>query len=124
MQISPKLNTAVEEISAILKKHDVAAVFVLHTPGFSEYIFKIDPSYSCAKVTNNRLEVKMKLEHYNNDGNLRDQFAKDTLNMINHLTEVTGMMTMQLVNASKVIEEQIETTGDNGGHTAHNLQNN
>jgi hypothetical protein len=117
MQNSPKLKTAVEEIRAILKKHDVAAVVVLHTPGFSEYIFKIDPSYSCAKVTNNRLEVKLKLEHYNNDRKLRDQFAKDTLNMINHLTEVTGMMTMQLVNASKVIEEHIGITGDNGGHT-------
>jgi hypothetical protein len=124
MQYSPKLKIAAEEILAILKKHDIAAVVVLHTPGFSEYIFKIDPTYSCANVTNNRLQIKMKLEHYQNDRKLRDQFVSDTVNMVTHLMDITGMMAAQLVNASKAIEEQVEITRYGSGHTSHDQQNN
>lgn len=50
MQYSPKLKNAMEEIKLIIDKYDIAACVVLHTPGFSEFLNKIDPSYSCAKI--------------------------------------------------------------------------
>jgi hypothetical protein len=53
MKYSPKLRTAMEEIKAVIKKHDIAGVVVLHTPGYGEHFIKIDPSYSCAKIVTN-----------------------------------------------------------------------
>lgn len=50
MQYSPKLKKAMEDIKKILHENDIAGFVVLHTPGFSEYLNRVDPSYSCAKL--------------------------------------------------------------------------
>ena len=50
MQYSPKLKISISEIKAILEKHDIAGSIVLHTPGNSEYLMHINPTYSCAKL--------------------------------------------------------------------------
>lgn len=62
MQYSPKLKTAMERIKAILKEYDIAGAVILHSPGFSEYLIKIDASYSCAKFEADYLRVKAKLQ--------------------------------------------------------------
>jgi hypothetical protein len=60
MQYSPKLKKAMEEIKSIVKRHDIAAHVVLHTPGHSEFWFEISPSYSCAKLEGDNVRFKAK----------------------------------------------------------------
>lgn len=53
MQYSPKLKIAMDEIKQVLKKHDIAGFVVLHTPGFTEYLNRVDPSYSSTFMDEN-----------------------------------------------------------------------
>lgn len=48
MSPETKLKVAAEEIKEILRKHDIAASIVLHTPGHGEFLNHILTSYSCA----------------------------------------------------------------------------
>src|SRR5689334_25239828 len=43
----PKLKAAMEEIKAILRAHDIAAVVTLQSPGSVEYLYELSPSWSC-----------------------------------------------------------------------------
>jgi len=47
---NPKLKEAMGEIEEILKKHDIAAVIALHTPGHGEIKLHIAPTYSVARM--------------------------------------------------------------------------
>ena len=61
MQYSPKLKKAMEEIAAVIKKHDIAGVVVLHTPNYSEHKMFLQPSYSCvSEFSDNHIRVKAK----------------------------------------------------------------
>jgi hypothetical protein len=47
----PKLKEAMEEIKAILKKHDIAAVVNLQSKNHGEYLFELSPSWSCITLS-------------------------------------------------------------------------
>lgn len=78
-----RLKVARTEIEAVLKKHDLAGVVVLHTPGMSEFFYDVRPSYSCAWVDEaaSCLRVKSLGADYGGDrvAQLHDQAA--TANM-------------------------------------------
>lgn len=59
-----RLKVARLEIEAVLAKHDLAGVFVLHTPGMAEFFYNITPSYSVCWVDEQAqaLRIKSKLE--------------------------------------------------------------
>lgn len=84
-----RLKIARAEIEGILKKHDLAGVVVLHTPGMTEFFYDVTPSYSCVWIDEAaaRLRTKSKLTDYGGDkeAQLRDQAA--TANMIHGLAE-------------------------------------
>lgn len=126
MQYSPKLKKAMEQIKAILKEHDIAAMVVLHTPGHSEYVIRIDPSYSCAKFEGeDRIRVKAKLkEDFAGDKNAWEQTLSDTSNMLSLIGEVGARVSMSILEISKTVDEKINAEHRNGGHTSHNQQNN
>lgn len=42
-------NQAIEEIKAVLARHDLAGMIVVQDAGESAFLLKIDPSWSCAK---------------------------------------------------------------------------
>lgn len=46
----PVLDLAAKEIKAVLDKHDLAAVLVLHSPTSILHMHAISPSWSCAKI--------------------------------------------------------------------------
>ncbi|MES2959766.1 MAG: hypothetical protein V4792_16375 [Pseudomonadota bacterium] len=64
-----RLKIARTEIEALLKKHDLAGVVCLHTPGMSEFFYDLRPSYSCVTLdeTAGRVHVKSKLSDYGGD---------------------------------------------------------
>lgn len=82
-----RLKIARAEIEGILKKHDLAAVVALHTPGMTEFFYDITPSYSRVWIDEvvGQLRVKSKLSDYggDKDAQLLDQGA--TANMIHGL---------------------------------------
>jgi hypothetical protein len=87
MQYSPKLKKAMEEIKGILHKHDIAATVVLHTPGFSEFLNYISPSYSCCKeehLPDGGMQVRIvsKLADHNGDREAQREEIASTHNML------------------------------------------
>jgi len=62
-----RLKTARLEIEAVLKKHDLAGVAVLHTPGMSEFFYDIRPSYSVCWIDESvpmvRIKSKVERDH-------------------------------------------------------------
>jgi hypothetical protein len=44
----PNLKAAMEDIKAVLKKHDCAALVTLASPSHTEYLYEVAPSWSCA----------------------------------------------------------------------------
>jgi len=84
-----RLKTARLEIEAVLKKHDLAGVVVLHTPGMAEFFYDIRPSYSCVWIDEQApaLRVKSKLSEYGGDVNAQRHDQAATANMIHGLAE-------------------------------------
>lgn len=78
-----RLKVARLEIEALLKKHDLAGVVVLHTPGMSEFFYDVRPSYSCMWIDDvaSAVRVKSLAADYGGDrqAQLHDQAA--TANM-------------------------------------------
>lgn len=124
MYYNPKLKIAIKEIEAILSKHDLGGFIVLHYPGHSEYVLKIDPSYSCAKFDGDLLRVKAKKEDYNGIAELRDQKIKDTSNMLTHIVETGQHIIMQLVKISIAVDKATGAEHGNGNRTSGTQQNN
>ncbi len=123
MQYSPKLKVAMEEIKAILKKHDIAGVISLHTPGHGEFFMGIEPTYSCAKLMPNGVHFKAKKEDYNNELK-RHTDMRDTVNMITILTDLTAKNAYNLIGVSEELNKLIPNDSTKGGFTDHITQNN
>lgn len=140
MQYSPKLKKAIEQIKEIIKANDIAGIVVLHTVegeavvkkdsvnvmGFTEFLFHINPSYSAARIENDRFRVKGKKEHYNSQSERDVQIAK-TVNMFDHLSKCTATLSLQTIEMSKMVNAMVEKDSkpDNGeGFTSHSQQNN
>jgi len=111
---SPKLKAAMEEIKAILKKHDIAAFVALHTPeiiegvqgsdGAVEFLQYLTPSYSAFEIMQNPLGYRIKGNshlHYGGDKKARDRKLRDTLNMLHMLSNTLGQQAMVLMDISE-----------------------
>lgn len=123
MQYSPKLKKAAEEIKEILAKYDIAAEVSLHTPGFSEYILKLNPSYSCVSLSNGGVRFKAKKEDYP-DEKQRIKVMTDSTNMLHLLSNTVGTNAVNLIAISDAIDELLNADHTDGGHTSHEQQNN
>lgn len=45
----PHLQAAMEEIKSVLTKYDIAAIVVLSSPKHNEYLYKLDPTWTCIR---------------------------------------------------------------------------
>lgn len=124
MQYSPKLKKAMEEIKAIIRKHDIGAMVILHAPGFSEYYMNISPSYSCAKHDGDTVRIKAKLKDFNGDKKAWQVKVTDTSNMLTHLGETGARTSMSILNVSEQLDKLIDAEHFGGGHSSHTDQNN
>jgi hypothetical protein len=114
---SPKLKAVMAEILALLKKNDVGAVVVLHTPeiiggvqgttGASEYLTHLTPGYSAVELMSNGmgLTIKGHRKHYGDDTTLRNRKLRDTTNMLMHLGTVTGRCALMVMDLSQKADE-------------------
>lgn len=124
MQFNPKLKKAAEEIKLILKKYDLAANIILHTPGHSEYLLEITPSYSCAWLENGIVRFRARKEDYNDNAMIRDQKIANTLNMFRLLGDTAGQNALALLNVADEFDKRIGADHGDTEHTAHTTQNN
>lgn len=92
-----RLKIARTEIEAILQKHDLGGVVVLHTPGMSEFFYNVQPSYSCAWIDEKHRMVRFKslVADYGGDrqAQLHDQSATANLfyGLATDLTDAASM---------------------------------
>lgn len=121
MHYSPKLKQAAEEIKAILEKYDIAGSAVLHTPGFGEYIFRIDPSYSCAFLE--RGQFRLKTTDLLDDAT-KKKALEDTVNMLLVFSHLNGNMARNCGDALRIIASRFDIETTPGNHTSHEQQNN
>lgn len=124
MQYSPKLKQAMEEIKSILAKHDIGAMVVLHTPGHSEFLNKLNPSYSCIIQTGDNIRFRSKLADYGGDKQAWQKKTTDSLNLLQCITETTGYVLMPLIDFTEQLEKSLDA--ECGGHSfsSHTSQNN
>ena len=123
MQYSPKLKIAMEEIKEIIKKHDIAASVVLHTPGHCELLLKLDPSYSCSFVDGDSVRIKAKLADFATVEE-RNQKIKDTANMFSLLSDVTSQSAINLLHVSQNLDERVGAEHGPEKNSSHTTQNN
>lgn len=124
MQYSPKLKKAMEEMKEILRKHDIAGVVVLHTPGHSEYLNHLNPSYSCASINGEgNLDIKASSKHFSSDAE-RFNKIKDTSNMLHLLALPLSTCALNLMDASEKMDKTYPADHFGGGHSSHQSQNN
>jgi hypothetical protein len=100
-----KLKVVAEEIKEILRKHDVAGVIALHSPGHGEHFIHINPSYSCAYMyDDNEIRFYSKKSDYKNP---EEQWKKqaDTSNMLRILTDCTAFNFMGCEYLSKQFDK-------------------
>lgn len=124
MQYSPKLKVAMEEIKAVLEKHDIAGAVILHTPGYGEHLLKLGTSYSCCKIEGGTCRIKATKEDYGSS-KLRDQALTDTSNMLEIMSRLAfETFTLPLMHMSEKLDKVIDVKHDDKGYTSHETQNN
>ena len=130
MQYSPKLKKAMEEIKAVLDKHDIAGSIVLHTPGHGEFLMKINPSYSCAFIDHlpggqQGIRFRSRLqEDHQGDAAKRHKAQEDTANMFDIMSSAVGQEALKYMDAMDLLKEHLDITSTDGGSSSHNTQNN
>lgn len=60
----PKLKQAMEEIKSVLKNYDIAGTAILQSQTHGEWLNEISPSWSCAKLEGEALQVKALAKDY------------------------------------------------------------
>ena len=119
MQFSPKLKKAMQEIKDIIRKNDIAALVILHTPGYSEFLAELSPSYSRVKIDNTAgtLRFKAKLqEDFNGDKAAQKEAVEKTINMLELITEAGAPTFMGIMKLNDIAHASldIEDTGPAG----------
>ena len=100
-----KLKTAAEEIKEVLRKHDIAASLVLHTPGHSEYVNHLLTSYSCAyQYEDDSIRFYCKRKDFDTQEQ-QTKKLESTANMLRMLTETVGRNFMMVEPLSKRFDE-------------------
>lgn len=123
MQYSPKLKTAMEEIKAVLKKHDIAGFVVLNDgAGFSEYLNAISPSYSCAKLSEDGIAFRLKASEVGKER--AKEIADGTYNMITHFADMVGRHALMYIEAKELLKSHWGGEDGDSKHTSHDQQNN
>lgn len=116
---SHKLKAVMAEIVSILERHDIAGIIMLHEPGFSEFLTRVDPSWSIARLEETPqglgLRLRSKLEEYGGDRERQQREAEATVNMLVHFVDVLDITQTNLACVLKEIEKHWKVQRNVGG---------
>jgi hypothetical protein len=128
MQYSPKCKMAMEEVKAVLKKYDLAGVAILADgKGFSEFLNKVDPSWSAAFIqhTAEGQAVRFRVKQKEVGKEKAQELTQDTYRMIEHFADQLGRHSLVYFNLLDMLREHIEIINDDpGNESSHTEQNN
>lgn len=110
-------------IKAILEEEDLGGFVVIHTPGYSEFVTKINPSYSCATIMPNGVGIRVNSTGIK-DPEEKKQKVTDTANLIIHLADVVGQNAMNLIKVAQTLEQKLDIDKSGPGFSSHSSQNN
>lgn len=116
MRFSAKLKKAMKEIQGLLDEYDIAASVVLHTPGHTEYLMHITPSYSCAKLEGSKFFVNTK--SLNLSKRDKREMIANTANMLNGLATTTGRESLKIIKLSEIMDKHSDARHTDLGHTS------
>ena len=85
----PTLKTAADEIQAILIKHNVGGVAILHVPGHVEFTMHVSPNYSLAHMEGQNIAIRTDKSL---DMGQRKKKMVDTLNMIGNFQALCAQL--------------------------------
>lgn len=124
MNYSPKLRQAMAEIKAVLEKHDIAGLVVLHTPGYGEHLIKLDPSYSSLNkvqvMTENGLKNGFRLlvnGQTHPDPEKAKKAISESVNMVEIMCTLAGRHVEDLIDMSEAIHSGLQNKGIDVDHT-------
>jgi hypothetical protein len=106
MSYDPKLKEAMAEISAVLKKHDIAGAVTLVSKTHSEYKYHF-PTWSAAQITDEGIRFRTKSSDYA-DKQAADQALLDSLHVVLQIHDLNSQnikVTDQLI---KKIGEHVD----------------
>lgn len=105
-----RLKVARLEIEALLAKHDLAGVCVLHTPGMSEFFYCVTPSYSVCWIDESaqavRIESALDRDH-GGDGAEQQRMQIATANMTASLTSALIDAARMFIDVDNVVSEAL-----------------
>lgn len=104
-----RLKIARAEIEAVLKKHDLAGVVVLHTPGMAEFFYDIQPSYSCAWIDQaaSMVRVKSKLADYGGDAAAQRLDQAATAQLLHSFGMECAQAGIMFLEVAQVVDEKL-----------------
>lgn len=117
-----------EEIKAVLNKHDIAGLIVLHTPGNGEFVLKLNPSYSALKMEQaldkdgnlvQGIRLKVDDKEYP-DPQTRKKALSNTLNMVEILCNLSVAEADKLISMSEAFQSAVKKAGIDIDHTPGN----
>jgi hypothetical protein len=85
----PKLIAAMEEVKAILAKHDLTAVVFLGSPSHVEYHYKLHASWTCCRLEEDgQFKARLKTSDYPSPLEAR-KVVEETVGMLAGFADVT-----------------------------------
>ena len=103
----PKLKEAAAEISGILKKHDIAGYVMLMSETHSEFMFKLDPTWSACIVEDNTVRIRAKEKELGSKEAVHRK-AESTAHMLCQMKDLSAYgfkVSDQLISAMETVYE-------------------
>lgn len=116
---SEKLKLAMAEIKAILEREDIAAHVVLYHEHLSEYLLKIDPSWSVAYFENEGIRFRSKLADFDGDRAKQQEATTVSVGMLRHFIDLLSRDAYLLMRVLDALADQFEIEHTDGVHTPH-----
>jgi hypothetical protein len=102
---NPVLELAAKEIAAVLKKHDIAGVVQLFTPGFNKYAMHLQPSWSVIAIdVTGKMRITAPLVDPENEQAAKDKIL-DTVRMLTNMRIYLGKLTLTLTQAEIAVRQ-------------------
>ena len=105
----PKLKEAMEEVKAILAKHDIAAIVVLASQTHGEHLYHVNPSWSCVKLEGDALRIKAQRQDFP-DLETQKKCVTESVGMLAVFMDVANIASKNMESMLEVIGQHIEFT--------------
>jgi len=120
---NPVLEQAAKEIAEILKKHDIAGVVQLFTPGFNKYAMNLQPSWSVIAIdVQGKLRITAPLVDPQNENAAKDKVL-DTIRMLVNLRIYLSKLVGVIVQSEMAVRHAFNVTPPPPGDPELSIKN-